>query len=220
MGVTDQQWMLNGSQKTLFVHVFHKPMTAKELLVAMRAAGCSTVLKEDVRLLIRKFAKRGLVFCLTPIDLKGRLYYFTEKGRRAVKAAINRPIPALPKRINWRRYAALQRGPVRKLVLMEIGEKIKGKAHPKTATDVRKKMMPSRSIGLGNMIATVHELREMNFIRCVGRTKKKNQPLYLPTISGKRFIELIKSSPFLPISHQSFLKTSAPDSHEEEKQNI
>lgn len=196
----------------LFAWMLQKPMTVKELVEAMSGYGM-TVHKGKVRLLLRKFEKRNLAFCITPKEGNGRLYFLTELGRNAVRQAFNTTVDSLPERINWKRYAFVERGQVRKLTLIEIGNPFD--TFPKTAGRIRKRLTTKHPVGMAAVIRAVRELLDQNLIKGIGATEKKSRPIYGLTRSGKRiYMQLVKPIQPMPaclfsVWHLSFNNVSS-----------
>jgi Fe2+ or Zn2+ uptake regulation protein len=71
-----------GDQKKALLEALRKPMTGSELLAAMHK-DCPKTQLRDIWRLLKKLGARGLVHCLAPNEGNGRLYFFTEKGRRS-----------------------------------------------------------------------------------------------------------------------------------------
>lgn len=172
-------------------------MAGRELLATMQSKFPKIQLR-DIWRILQNLEAKGLVFCLTPGEVTGRLYFFTEKGRRWMRKEFNFPVNPLPKLVNWKKYSCVVRGQTRKAVLMEVGgvHSSRGKPEPKTITKVRKQLLIHKHpMGLSAAIRAMHELEELKLVRCVGLTKKRNSALYLPTITGNRIIKQLSTKP-------------------------
>jgi len=53
--------------------------------------------------------ERRLVVCLNPRHTTGKLYALTDRGREAALCAFGLKFPAIPKGLNWRKYAQVVR---------------------------------------------------------------------------------------------------------------
>jgi DNA-binding PadR family transcriptional regulator len=206
-------------QKSTLLKALRKPMTGSELLGAMRANKCPKVQLRDIWRLLNKFNERGLIFCLTPNEGNGRLYYFTEKGRRFMRKDLDTSIQPLPRLMNWGKYSQVMRAQVRKLVLLHIGTVRLGTSlEAKTISTIRKELLSTHPMGLGGTIRAVRELERQKLIRRVGITKKRSRPLYLPTLVGKRIIQQIQK-PSESFDGKPFEKAARPIFNEEENQS-
>jgi DNA-binding PadR family transcriptional regulator len=180
-------------QKTALIKALRKPMTGTELLEAM-CEECPNAQLRDIWRLLKNLEKRGLVYCLTPEEITGRLYFFTEKGLEMARNNYDISIDPSPP-LDWKKYSQVVRGLARKAVLMAIGSSplLSETLEPKTATQVRKYLVNHKQpMGLGGTIRAIHELERMGLVHRVGVTSKRSCPLYLPTEEGRKFIDQIK----------------------------
>jgi DNA-binding MarR family transcriptional regulator len=215
----DDQKEENHDQKKALLESLQKPMTGTELLAAMHAKKCKKTRLRDIWRLLKNMEARRLVYCLTPGEVTGRLYFFTEKGRKVVRQDFKIKVKPLPRLVNWKKYAQVVRAQVRKLVLVHVGTAPLGTSlEAKTVSTIRKELLRTHPMGLGATIRAMRELEQLKLIRCAGITRKRSCALYVPTVAGRRIIEQLKTPPnALPAI---YLKMSdAEMSNGEEKEN-
>jgi len=126
--------------------------------------------------------------------------------------------------VNWTKYAQVIRGDVRTLVLSQVCQARFGwKLEPKTKAEIHKQLLDKKyPIGLGAIIRAMRELETLKLIRRVGVTKKKSRPLYLPTITARRILDVLPTKkPTKRISERfvdnAFKDPGFPPGHEKEK---
>jgi len=223
MRVTIQKWLQRGrkknqhSQKMALAEALQKPMGGSELLSVMRSKWPAIQLR-DISRLLRQFEERQLIYCLTPKEITGRLYFFTERGRKIVRKNLNISVKPLPRLVNWEKYAQVVRGQTRKAVMLAMEMQWQWKSE-KTITAVRKLLIGKHALSLGATIRAMRELEELRLIKRVGVTQKRGRPLYQATLAGKRIIAQLKEGFPNPLS-SIFFKASDfdKDNEEEEKQ--
>jgi DNA-binding PadR family transcriptional regulator len=189
MRVTDREWLRRGVQKKTLAQVLRKPMTGSELLTAMRRENCSKAQLRDLWRLLQKFEQRGLIICLTPGEPAGRVFFLTDRGRRAVKLAFGQSVAPLSTGVDWKKYAQVARGRVRQIVLSEVGRNWIDTLARKTAAAIRKKLRDKHPMGLGATIRALRELERLKLIRRAGVTAKRACPFYELTKTGRFILE-------------------------------
>lgn len=212
-------------QKTALLETLQKPMTGTDLLAAM-CRKCPRVQLRDIWRLLKNLERREWVYCLTPDEVTGRLYFFTEKGRRVMRRDFNTQVKPLPPLVNWKKYAWVTRGQARKAVLLATGwfPPSQEKPEPKTISQIRKQLIQIHPLGLGGAIRAMHELADMKLVQRVGVTRKRGNALYLPTLAGRRIIEQSKELAARPegtasesIGSNPFEKAAPPISNGKEE---
>ena len=200
MFVTENEWLQpcirkkkKDNQKKALVEALQKPMTGTELLTAMRPK-CPSVQLRDIWRLLKNMGQRQLTYCLTPGEVTGRMYFFTEKGRRYARQTFKVSVSPLPRLVNWKKYSQVVRGRARKAVLIEMGKPWKGEL-TKTITTVRKLLAGEHPLTLGAAMRAMHELEALNLINCVGVSRERSRPLFQLTTGGKRIVNQLKWKP-------------------------
>lgn len=189
-------------------------MSGSELLVAMRK-DCPRAQLRDISRLLRQFEARRLIYCLTPKAITGRLYFFTERGRRTARTVLSNRTTPLPSGVNWNKYAEVIRGSTRKLVLLEMETPWKGKAVAKTATMIRKQLLAKHPLGLGATIRAIQELEQLKVIRRCGVTQKRRRPLYQLTQKWSP-----KFGPEVKLDFRGFAQCEIEQSNERKTQTL
>ena len=136
----------------------------------------------DIWLILNEMAERGLVICLNPRHVTGKLYVFTDRGRRVVKRAFGFEVPRVPHGVDWRKYARVVRAKARKAVLLALAELPPGM--PATATVVRKRLRDKHALGLNPTIRALKELERMGLVRSRLDSDRGGRRAYVLTCSG------------------------------------
>ena len=187
------KWLQRGRQKRTIAQVLLKPMTPSHILVKAQRFNPHIQLR-DIWRLLGQFERQGLAFCINPKQVTGKLYFLTDLGRAAVKAAFGQEVAPLPENIDWDAYARVVRAKVRKLVVIELGKPC-GPARARTTSEIRKNLLPGNPIGLNQAIRAVKELQQQKLIRDAGTTVEGSRKLYQLTPLGRRVVEELKRSP-------------------------
>src|SRR2546426_596259 len=96
-------------------------MTATQICQAAQTLDPHLQLR-DVWFIMRQFREHELAVCLNPRQSTGKLYFWSEFGRKAVVRAYGVAFEPLNAVVDWRRYARLMRAKVRRLVLLEVAK--------------------------------------------------------------------------------------------------
>ena len=193
MSLTDNNkaWILRGRQRAAVARVLHKPMTGAEICVAARKFNPKIQLR-DVWFLLLQMQRRGLVICLNPHQVTGRLYCLTDAGHAAVASAFSVSLPGIAEDVDWKKYSFVIRAKVRRLVLTTLAILEDHTDLPQTATMIRKRLKDEHAIGLNSVIRALIDLMRMNLIRQVGVTDEHCCKLYRVTSTGRRILAQLK----------------------------
>jgi len=129
--------------------------------------------------------RRGLVVCLNPHQVTGRLYCLTDAGHAAVSSAFALTLPGIVEDVDWKKYSFVIRAKVRRLVLTTLAMLEVHTDLPQTATMIRKRLKDEHAIGLNSVIRAVNDLMRMDLIHQVGVTDERCCKLYRLTPSGR-----------------------------------
>jgi len=129
---------------------------------------------------------RGLVSCLNPRLVTGRLFSLTPRGGAAVAEVFGIAVEPTPGGIDWRRYAWVVRAKVRRLTLggLECLESRTGQAQ--TATAIRKHLKTDHPVGLNPVLRALKDLVRLGLVREAGATAERGLKRYGLTPAGKR----------------------------------
>jgi hypothetical protein len=198
MLVTDLEWLQNGNQqgqrpsrKDILLLALRKPMTATDLIVALRKAFPKAQLR-DVWRMVRSLDEQKLVYCLAPKEMNGRLYFLTDKGRSLVRKRMQVSVPQLPRSVNWRKYSIVARGKARKSVLLAMKLPWQGRL-AKTTGEIRKLSLQIHPLCMGATIRALGELEELRLIKRIGLSAKKSLPLYGLSAPGMRILKQMEA---------------------------
>jgi hypothetical protein len=172
-----------GRQKRVIVQVLRKPMTATEIVTAGRQINPHLQLR-DLWFLMPQLQQRNLLTCLTPDELTGKLYCLTDFGRYVADIAFGILAEGAPEDIDWRKYAWVARGRIRRLVLLEVSCHRLGEEKAKTSSRVRKRL--PCPVSFNSTRQALGELRRARLIRCVALTSNGCQKLYRTAHQGER----------------------------------
>lgn len=182
------QWLKRGRQRVAVARVMRKPMTTTEICQAARPFAPRLQLR-DVWHLMQEFQAHGLVTCLNPRHVTGKLYTLTPVGRTAVQYTFGIEIRSLPQNINWRKYAQVVRAKTRRLVLLELARM--PEAIPKTASHVRKSLRDKHPMGLNPTIRALKDLERLGLVRSAPIGKLDRRKAYRLTSSGSSLVGLM-----------------------------
>jgi hypothetical protein len=159
---THVRWINRGKQKRAIAQVLTKPLTQSQLCALAQAHAPKLQLR-DIWAIVGQWKQLGLIHCLNPDELTGKLHFWTDKGRTAVTRAFNMELQPLPNDFDWRLYAWVARGKLRRFVLLAVGNAI-GRPFNKTAAEIRKAVRDKYPVGLNSTLRTLQELVARNVI--------------------------------------------------------
>jgi len=189
MSLTDNNkaWILRGRQRAAVARVLRKPMTGAEICAEARKFNPKVQLR-DVWFLLVQMQRRGLVICLNPNQVTGRLYCLTDAGHTAVTSAFSVTLPGIAADVDWKKYSFVIRAKVRRLVLTTLAMLEDHTGLPQTATMIRKRLRDEHAVGLNPVIRAINDLMKAGLIRQVGVTKERACKLYRVTPAGRRIL--------------------------------
>lgn len=179
------EWLKRGKQKSAVVRVLNRPMTATEIRQACVSMAPRIQLR-DIWLIIRKLAERGLVACLTPGQLTGKVFTLTELGGAMAGKAVGVNAEAPRQDVDWRLYSYVFRAKGRKAVFLEVCERGLFDDNGKTVSAIKKALRDRYPMTLDAVRRAVKELLAVGLIQEAGRTKARNLRLLEPTDVGHR----------------------------------
>ena len=174
-----------------------KPMMPSQLLREAKKLN-RKISFGDLSNIIRECMERGIVECLTPRQLTGRIYYLTDYGRQLTWRAFALRIPPLDKEFNWNKYALVIAGKTRKLILKELFILKPYYENGITLAAIRKKLSRIYPITLSQTYSAMSYLLKARIVRIAGYAKLRNSKLYKLTPEGKRICEFILGAPEFP----------------------
>jgi DNA-binding HxlR family transcriptional regulator len=146
-------------------------MTPSEIRQAAQAIAPRIQLR-DVWFILRQMHRRGLIHCLNPKELTGKVYYWSP--------ATNSPTP------NWHSYAFVIRAKIRRLVLLHLAHRA-----DLPATHIRRAVNERHPVSLNTIIRALRDLRTRKLISVVGEGDKRGQKLYRVTADGRHIAEML-----------------------------
>jgi DNA-binding HxlR family transcriptional regulator len=185
---SEAHWLLNGRQRRAVAQVLRQPMTVSHLWQLARELAPKIQLR-DVSSILRQLQKKGLVQCLNPSLVTGRVYFWTQTGRDIATTALGCTMDALPARSNWKCLGQVARASVRRNVLEEIS-----RAAPpgRCVSEIRRQLRDKHPIELSRAIRAVRELTSLNLVRTSAHSHRKKSKLYELTPVGRRVVERLK----------------------------
>jgi DNA-binding PadR family transcriptional regulator len=182
------QWLKRGRQRAAVAQVLRKPLTTSEICQAAREYAPRLQLR-DVWHLMQELQDRGLVTCLNPRHVTGKLYMLTPTGKWAVERAFEIKISSLPKNIDWRKYAQVARAKTRRLVLLELAHM--PEAISKTASNIRKSLKSKHPLGLNPTIRALKDLQKLGLVKSAPYGDQDRRRVYRLTFAGNTISDLI-----------------------------
>jgi hypothetical protein len=179
----DIQWIKWGSQKQAVLRALSRPMTPTELLREAKKFN-RKISFGDMSNLTCEFMKRGIVECLTPRQLTGRIYCLTDYGRQLVQRAWGLEMPPLDADFNWNKYALVVAGKTRKLILKELFFLKSYYENGITLAALRKRLSRIYPITLSQTYCAMGYLLKARLVKIIGCAKLYNSKLYKLTPQG------------------------------------
>ena len=176
---------MRGRQKRAILQVLLHPMTKKQLCLEAGRIDPHIQLR-DAWFVLRQFQKKGLVECLNPGQVTGKLFCLTEFGRKIVASAFKLKAPPLSPHVPWRKYSVVVRAKTRRMLVMELGKFTSLNLGEATATKIRKRLNQTYPIGLNPILRSLKELVKLGLVKSVGVTKKQHRKIYQLTADGER----------------------------------
>ena len=186
----DIKWISRGNQKKAVLQAISKPMMPSQILREAKKLN-RKISFADLSNLMREFAERGIVECLTPRQLTGRIYYFTDYGRQLAWCPFALRIPPLDKEFNWNKYALVVAGKTRKLILKELFFLKSYYENGITLAAIRKKLSRIYPITLSQTYSAMSYLLKARLVRIAGYAKLRNSKLYKLTPEGRRICKFM-----------------------------
>ena len=186
----DSRWLGRGSQKQAILQVIVRPMTPTEILREARRIN-PKISFGDASAIIRELGKRGILKCLTPEQLTGRIYFLTNYGRRLVWNIFNLEIDAEEQDFDWYKYSRVLAGKTRKNLLSEIYNNRGFYEDGMTLALIRSKIGKLYPVTLSQAFCTIQALLNDGLVDVAGFTKKRNSKLYMLTSEGIKICEYL-----------------------------
>ncbi len=186
-------WIKNGKQRAIIAKTMIYPMTGTEILRATLPYNPS-ILLGDIWWNIKQFTEKGLVECMNPSDITGRLYTKTIIGRRVLYEAFKIEIQPPSEKVDWQRFAQVVRAKTRMTVFMEIACNNYFNKSIKTASNIRR-LLKKREvpIALNTTIRSIKELSDINLIQCIGYADKYDSKIYQTTDAGHQIYQELRN---------------------------
>lgn len=191
MKIWDLNWMKRGKQKQAIFQSIRYPMSPSEILKTAKKIN-PKITFGDVSNIIRQAERKGIIYCLTPIRLTGRIYFLTQEGRKEVNKAYDLKIKKEGTGIDWHRYADIAAGRTRRDILHALyGVRIQN-GPSLTLAQIRRKVNKIYPITLNQTLDSMHSLMKNGTARISGYTKKRNSKQYELTDQGMRMAEYLE----------------------------
>lgn len=166
-------------------------MTGKEIWLGARAQAPKIQLR-DVWFLLRQLQTEGLVECLNPTEVTGRLYCYSDLGRQIAQKAFKTSIPLPPSDLDWNVYAQVARAKVRWEILGELGRDRLGPDQGLISTRLRKNLLPRHPLSKNATFRALKELLRLGLVEIVGETRKPRQKIHRLSEAGVRIHDFIQ----------------------------
>ena len=183
---------MRGKQRRAVARVLNHPLTVSQIWKQAREQAPKLQLR-DVWFILRQLEERDLVQCFNPSLLNGKVFFWTERGRTVVEAALGKTVsPTIVENLNWNRYGKVARASVRRRVLEEISRPSLPEQRGKCVSEIRRQLLDKTPMELSRAIRAVKELSHLKLIRPAGYTPKPKRKLYELTPAGRRVVETLK----------------------------
>ena len=163
-------WIQRGRQKRAIAQVLLTPMTSTEICRAARPLNPHIQLR-DIWFVLGQFKRRGLVQCLNPGQVNGKLHCLTDLGRKVVKRAFALVVAPVPEEVPWKKHALVLRARTRRAVVLELAKSFYTQPDQATAARIRKRLTQVYPIGLNPLRRALKELVQLGVVECTAATK-------------------------------------------------
>jgi hypothetical protein len=180
----DARWLLRGRQKRAVAKALRCPATPTQIR-AIGLVDAPQMQLRDVWAILEQGKERGLIYCLNPRELKGKLFFWTERGRKVVNDALLRQITVPAARVNWKLYGWVARGKLRRVALLQIDAFSRKEMAP-TASQIRRALRESYPVTLNSVLRTLGQLVEAKVIKTDFERSRK---AYCLTAAGRKIIQ-------------------------------
>lgn len=189
------KWGIRGCQERVFARALQTPMTSTEIFLVMKRLG-SKARRWDVSRLLKRLARRGLVWCVTRGGATGNIFFWTELGRAApVSQGVQ--LQENADDVDWKAYSSVVRSKIRRMIVMRLNT-VPTTALGMTAEELRRTLStPGPSIGLRSITRGLNVLKAERLVEIVGHRKAGNRKAYHVTDEGRRSARQLAKSPII-----------------------
>ncbi len=186
----DKSWLKRGRQRAAVAQVLCKPMTKTQICTAARRVAPRIQLR-DVWHLLASMRQEGLVACLNPNALTGKVYALTSKGRRAVAASFGAQSLPPAKEVDWQCYGWVVRGRVRRMVLLELTRP--WAMGGGTASEIRRRLRDHYPVGLNPTVRALKELVQAKLVKAEQDGRSRRRKRYMLTRQGAAIAQQLQT---------------------------
>ena len=186
----DSRWLGWGNQKQAVLQVIIKPMTPTEILREAKQIN-PRISFGDTSAIIRELEKRGILKCLTPEQITGRIYFLTNYGRRLVWKIFQLKLDAEEPDFDWHKYSRVLAGKIRRYFLVEIYNNRGFYDDGMNLAVIRRRIGKIYPVTLSQAFCTMQDLLKDGLVEVAGFTKKRSSKLYKLTSEGIKICEYL-----------------------------
>lgn len=187
------KWAKRGSQKRAVLQALNGPMTPVAIL--RRAQRINPKISfGDVSHLLHEMERRGLIKCLTPTLLTGKIYCPTRIGRELLWREFSIKAQRLRHDIDWSKCAMVLAGRTRRRLLLEMryGQALHEEGSSVSA--LRRRLNRTCPITLNQAYCTMQALLAEGLAEIRGHTRKRDSKLYRLTLAGDAIAEMLSQN--------------------------
>jgi DNA-binding PadR family transcriptional regulator len=186
-----EKWLKAGCQRQAVAQVLTKPMIPSEIFAAAKQHAPRIQLR-DVWFILNQMESKGLVSCLNPDVVTGKLFYWTESGNQTAAKAFSVTFPPLPSDVAWNLYSWVIRGSTRRKILIELAKAELDKPTGLTPSNIKRRFKTgTQPIWKNQILITLGEMNCTGLVIAEFRGRKKYQRRYRLTGHGKRCTKMI-----------------------------
>jgi len=173
---------IRGKQRTAVYNALGHPATGRQILESAKKVSPSMTY-QDLRHILRDFEQKEIAVCLNPNCQTGRFYVLTVFAEKTPHASYKMELSA-----------KVGRAKTRLAVLQEVAKERIFETHPLTATQIKKNMRESYSLGLNHVLTALKFLESHSLVDVAGYTAKRELKIYRITDLGKDILNQLSPS--------------------------
>jgi len=180
-------WIKRGQQRIAVARVLRKPMIGSEICAAARRLTPRIQLR-DVTFHLKQMRQRRLVYCLNPRQVTGKLYFFTDAGRRLMRSAFGLRIVPEDLAVDYSKYSFVIRASIRKAIIREMDLLERRNPHGIRISRLRKALNERHPIGVNPVSHAVRDLIKAGVLKSLPVNKTRTRHAFRLAYPGRKIL--------------------------------
>ena len=180
-------WIKRGSQRSAVARVLRKPMIGTEICAAARRLTPCIQLR-DVTFHLKQMRHRRLVYCLNPRQVTGKLYFFTDAGRRLMRSTFGLRIVPEDLAVDYSKYSFVIRASIRKAIVREMDLLERRNPHGIRISRLRKALNERSPIGVNPVSHAVQDLIKAGVLKSLPMNKTRTRHAFRLAYPGRKIL--------------------------------